>query len=251
VPRVLLGLVVGAALGGCDFPSRVPTPVEFDFQRVSHVGDAFKILPVKGQPEGPIEVTITNQGNGSTKTLSLAASGGTITLDSAGLPGFQEDAKVQNFEVWAAVQGHRVGNDVSVVKDPAAQPFPIIGVGRSCPAVPNGPLAVPPGPMCWTAGDSLTGAETYVNGLVTTWKLESPTITHRAVAWQDVKRPPYMQDVPDTTKLVRYDVAAAFPTYFVPAEYSASGKDDVYAPTSLAIVLTQTDPAMLVSLTAL
>ncbi|MDB5101045.1 MAG: hypothetical protein JWM80_5466 [Cyanobacteria bacterium RYN_339] len=206
-------------------------------------------LALPGLAEGTIK--LTNTFNGLTRTIPIASSTTGLTLDAATLPGFRPDAKVQEFQ--AEVSGPRGGGSSTfiVVTEPGAVPFPVEKVfyQLSGPMPASGPLPTP-GPGAWASADSTSGPEAYIQLFLTKWSLEGAAMTHETVDRRDVAPPSFLKTVPDATKFVRYEIKGSFPKYLVPKEFSSSGQADVYTPASLSILLTQTDPADLVSLTA-
>jgi hypothetical protein len=217
------------------------------------IGDRLELKGLEPGVAGTL--TLTNLFNGLSKTTPIDAATGSLLLDATTLPGFRADAKVQEFtvEIKTATFSSRPPS-LFVVADADVQAFPQVGfqlAGPMPPSNPDHPVPIAtPGPGAWTALDSTTGPDAYIQSLVSRWGLQSPTITHTAVDRAEVQLPSYLKTAPDTTKFVRYEVKSQFPKYLVPKEYSSSGQADVYAPTSLSILLTQTDPADLVSLMA-
>lgn len=217
-----------------------------------HVGETLALQGITG----PRILTITNVATGTTKTITVNATTPGVPLDSSTLPDLGQGAKVQEFEVTMSdPQGKVPGATLFIVADADVQAFPLpfteLGGPLPTPA-PDGQLAVRvgPGPAGWVSKDSASGPEDYIQKYLEGLKLQAPTITHAPVDRADVTLPKFLETAPTTTKFVRYDVQGQFPNYLVPKEYSTSGKTDVYSPTSLSIVLTQTDPADLVSLVA-
>ncbi|MFN3337517.1 MAG: hypothetical protein ACK42I_08455, partial [Thermomicrobium sp.] len=59
--------------------------------------------------------------------------------------------------------------------------------------------------------------------------------------------PPHMGAIPPTTMLREYELKGQFSKFLVPKEYSPIGRAMVLRPASIRFVITQSEPAQLVS----
>jgi hypothetical protein len=217
-----------------------------------HVGETLALQGIAG----PGTLTIKNVATGATKAIAVDTTTTGVPLDASTLPDLGQGARVQEFQVALPdPQTKSPGAALFIVADPDVQPFPqpFYQLGGPEPTTaPGGQLVIrpTPGPGAWASKDSTSGPEAFIQQLVERWKLQAPTITHAEVARAEVNLPKFLETAPTSTKFVRYEIHDQFPKYLVPKEFSSSGEADVYTPTSLAVVLTQTDPADLVSLVA-
>ncbi|MDB5101044.1 MAG: hypothetical protein JWM80_5465 [Cyanobacteria bacterium RYN_339] len=266
--RYLL-LAVPLLLAGCP-PQPMGQPyspnLEFNWNYLQHLGD--KVLVGADAADATVDVTLTNNATGQKQHVALAGAKGEVTLDAATLPGYDASAGVQTFDVamemsWRGSQRTRSTTTFLLTSDPDARLLPNappeFPLYPQTPApgqpafTPGGqPLGIlsSPGPEHWRSADSTVGPEAYVQHLIEAWPIASPVVTSAPVGRDGITLPDYLKDMPATTALVRYEVRAKFPKYVLLDAQAPNGRATVLAPTGLAITLTRTDPADLVSLKA-
>lgn len=245
-----LALVAALLAAGCG-PARMGQPyfpnlaMEWDY--VQHLGD--KLTLGADAADATVAVTVKNPVTGQAQAVPLAGAKGEVTLDATTLPGYDASAAVQAFDVAQEVRWQGATSTWSrgflLVADREAillPPAPSEFGTQVDPMAP--PVSVP---QHWRSTDSADGPEAYVQHLVATWPIPSPTISSAPVARGEItSNTPSLAFLPAEAKMVRYEVRAAFPKYVIPE--GADGKPAVMAPTTLELTLSRTDPAALVSL---
>jgi hypothetical protein len=228
-------------------------PIEIVGSNVVRAGEALKI----SNPGAATKLTVsfTNVNTGISRSRTVDAEAGmpaSIVLDGSSLPDWVDDAKVQAFEVHVDNPSLNASGtrDVFVVSEAEVQPFPRV-TWQFGPSAPSGDgLNLPPGKAPMVADSTQAGVDAYVHGLTEAWKLDEPEVTKAPIPRGSVTIPDWLRTMPEDIDLVEVSVGAAFSKYLVPREYSATGQLDVFSPTSLKFVLTETNPAILVTLTA-
>lgn len=229
-------------------------PIEILGSNVLRVGEALKI----SNPGGATKMTVsfTNVRTGVSRSLTIdldPAAPGTVALDSSVLPDLVQESKVQKFDVRIdnPTLSISMTKDIFVVSEGDVQPFPQIPwqydlwvpAGRG----PN----LPPGKAPMVADPSQAGIDNYVQRLTEDWKLDKPAVKKASIPRGSVTIPDWLRSMPETIGLVEVRVGATYSKYLVPDLHSQSGEFDVYSPTQMSFVLTETNPAVLVRLTAL
>ena len=190
--------------------------------------------------EGAVHLTIKAGGQQTERDLRFAdMAGWSLKLQPDQVPGMNDTDAVQQ-----VVVEERYGNGVGtgtyhVVKDRDAI---LNAPSWSEPDNWGQPAAAP---------DVL---EAYARDLAeNAWKGTGIAISDRVVDRAQVEIIPYPNDtwMPQGTVLHEFDVSGTFPKYMLPDQRTTTGRYEVYAPTRLKIVLSETTPTHVMSLKAL
>jgi hypothetical protein len=247
--RWQLALVSSVFLVGCP-PSPMGQPyvpdVLKDWNYVQYAGD--KVHIGADVPDVTVGVKFKNEATGQTQVVPLPGGQGDVPLDATTLPGYDATAAAQGFELDLDVRWHGAGVGQN-------RPFLLVA-DREATLLPTAPMEYgtqapkprdPPemSPVNWRSTDSDAGPEAYVQYVVATWPIPSPTISSAPAAREglDADATHAMEWLPAGAQLVRYEIHAAFPKYVVPDAVSPK----VLAPTTLELTLSRTDPSVLVS----
>lgn len=236
----------------CSSPQGIRTLIPFEIlgPNIVRVGESLKISNVQGSAKLMVTVTNVKTGSGRTREVVIEqAAVGSVALDGSMLPDLGQTSKVQTFDVRIdnPAAGASVSKAIYVVADEGVKSFPHVLIAMSSENGPN----LPPGKAPMVADPSLEGVDRYLQQIISDWKLDQPSVQKAPILRGDVTIPDWLRSMPGDVGLVEVRLGAKFQKYLVPELHSPSGQVEVYEPAQMSFVLTQTNPAVLVSLTAI
>lgn len=217
-----------------------------EVKNVWYLGDRFTFFTDGNPIDGALTLTLTNKATGDRLTESIAfreATDYALTLDAEHLPGHQ-DLPVQTFEIGVEMSderyGHHFGGELKILRDRDTMEPPASPV--------TGPDTTGRGPGAWTPSGTADGLEAFAREIAEqTWQGQDLAMTTGQVMLSDLQPPSSRAgEVPAGVKLRRFEFTGTFPKFLVPAHLSGSAAEAVMTPSTLRVVLAETQPIQVV-----
>ncbi|MNR89465.1 hypothetical protein D3C72_204310 [compost metagenome] len=222
----------------------LPPHVTPQTQPLMYQGDVLSFETITEPPLiGTARLTLLNEDSEATKGLEIPASelGKTmLKLEDDLLPGYAEEA-LNRYRLMIATTDQKGRNMESgdvlwVVSDRSIQPPPqrraANGTGY---------------PEVWNTG-KVEDLEAFAMAIAQEdWKGQNLTLQRRELAPGER---PFKQRIPSHAVLWEFIAEGEFPRYALPADLSGTGNATLTTPTSLKIVLSLSEPAFVITVTA-
>ncbi|MNS40640.1 hypothetical protein D3C72_729650 [compost metagenome] len=106
---------------------------------------------------------------------------------------------------------------------------------------------MPPGKSPWVPAPDTVGSDELANRFTQAAGGTQVSLTSVTIGPDRIVIPPHMGAIPNNIPLREYELKGQFAKFLVPNVYSPTGRAMVLAPSSFKFVITQSDPAQLVS----
>ncbi|HEY9723159.1 MAG TPA: hypothetical protein V6D47_14210, partial [Oscillatoriaceae cyanobacterium] len=258
-PLLALLTLVGCSSTPTFAPTARSGPPAIQANSVMHLGDT---AYVNSTEDATVTITVTNTRTQQTSTTTSSIKQGNplaLPLDAAHLPGYDATQDFEPLKIDVVFKspsdpdpskGSTGSMTLDVVYGADVSEIPSIPYQLAPSQPTSGPLQ-PPGKGPVTITSTSDQADKLVNAIAGAWGLEKPSVSHTSVDFASVKIPSYLPNITADVPLLDYQIKGSFDKkYFIPADFAASGQDEVLTPNMLEAIVSETDPSTLVTLKA-
>ncbi|GEM_PF-7105798 len=236
--KAIFGLILSTSLlTSCSFPGggRSISSVKVDVNRFEYVGESIEITKLDVQSD--VKISIENKVSGDEKSFVRHFEVGKellLSLDEESLPGISGDLnRVHPYKVLVQAGSQNVSIDVGVVLDKSVLMPPEVAISVTVPEKFN-PL------------DSSGTMDNYLWDLANRWLGENIQISQLDYDQSSASLP---NQLPKGIILRKYAIRGEFQKFIVPSEFVSGNEDRIIRPTVLEVIVAETTPVALISLT--